>query len=84
MVDYERAYYQYEAIFECSGYTHSDYLMRAIPEKVYQKDFIIYFELLYYAIRLAVIDRLGGQFDEKRIQEWERFKQEIARLTTGV
>lgn len=78
------------------------------------KDFIIYFELLYYAIRLAVIDRLGGQFDEKRIQEfyytvhdwilaivynkeeplksntykivqeWERFKQEIARLTTGV
>ncbi len=36
MVDYERAYYQYEAILECSGYTHSDYLMHAIPEKVYQ------------------------------------------------
>lgn len=36
MVDYERAHYQYEAILESSGNTHSDYLMHAIPEKVYQ------------------------------------------------
>lgn len=35
-VDYERAYYNYEEILECSGYTHSDYLMHLIPENVYQ------------------------------------------------
>lgn len=34
------------------------------------KDFIIYFEILCYAIRLAVIDKLGEQPDEKRIQEF--------------
>lgn len=36
LVDYERAYYKYEEILECSGYTHSDYLMHMIPENVYQ------------------------------------------------
>lgn len=34
--DYERAYYEYEEILECSGYTHSDYLMHLIPDTVYQ------------------------------------------------
>ena len=34
------------------------------------KDFIIYFEILCYAIRLAVIDKLGEQLDERRIQEF--------------
>lgn len=34
------------------------------------KDFIIYFEILCYVIRLAVVDELGGEFKEERIQEF--------------
>ena len=34
--DYERAYYDYEDILGCSGYTHSDYLMHKIPDRIYQ------------------------------------------------
>ena len=39
--NYERAYYNYEEILEYSGYTHSDYLMNKIPERVYQNMKII-------------------------------------------
>lgn len=34
------------------------------------KDFIIYFEILCYAIRLAVVDEMGGELKEERIQEF--------------
>lgn len=34
------------------------------------KDFIIYFEILCYAIRLSVIDELSIHLDEKQIQEF--------------
>lgn len=34
------------------------------------KDFIIYFEILCYAIRLSVIDELSTHLDEKQIQEF--------------
>ncbi len=34
------------------------------------KDFIIYFEILCYAIRLSVIDELGTNLKEERIQEF--------------
>lgn len=39
--NYERAYYEYEEILECSGYTHSDYLMHLIPDTLYQNMKII-------------------------------------------
>ena len=34
------------------------------------KDFIIYFEILCCAIRLAIVDELNVQFEEERIQEF--------------
>lgn len=34
------------------------------------RDFIIYFELVYYMIRLSVIDRIGAPIDESRVQEF--------------
>lgn len=34
------------------------------------KDFVIYFEILCFAIRLAVVDELNVQFKEERIQEF--------------
>lgn len=34
------------------------------------RDFIIYFELICYMIRLSVIDRIGTTVDENRIKEF--------------
>lgn len=34
------------------------------------REFIIYFEIICYAIRLAVIETLGGKPDEERIREF--------------
>ncbi len=34
------------------------------------RDFIIYFELVCYMIRLSVIDRIGAVIDESRVQEF--------------
>lgn len=34
------------------------------------REFIIYFEIICYAIRLAVIDTLGGKLEEERVREF--------------
>ena len=34
------------------------------------RDFIIYFELVCYMIRLSVIDRIGAAIDESRVREF--------------